>query len=68
MSFKQMILTAIAALALIFSSVFCMKATWCGIKAKDMGISSKYTLVSGCLVSEKGNIWIAPDKFRNVVD
>lgn len=45
-----------------------LNAAWCGVRASDMGVASKYTLVSGCLVSENQKVWVSPDKFRGVAE
>lgn len=68
MNLIQITIAGVASLLLISAAIFFMKAAWCEIRAKDMGVSSKYTVVSGCLVSDNEKIWIAPDKFRNTVD
>jgi predicted transporter len=60
-------LTAIGLVTIVLLGVgiYQMNKWWCGLKAEDMSLSSKYTIVSGCLV--KGNedtVWVAPDRYR----
>jgi len=37
---------------------------WCGMKASDMGVSHKHTIVSGCLMSVDEKVWVPDDRFR----
>lgn len=39
---------------------------WCGLKANDMGVKHKWTIVSGCLMSADGEIWVRDESFRVV--
>jgi hypothetical protein len=54
------------ALIAFFGLLVALDIWWCGLKANDMGVMNKWTIVSGCLMSADGDIWVRDENFRVV--
>jgi hypothetical protein len=60
---------------LILALVFALLATplfWmlftCGVKEKDYGLNTKWTLFNGCVIEVKPGIYAPVDKYRGVAE